>query len=146
MSKSNTFENELLEHIFNNVAISDIGDASGLPAAATAGSLYIALHVGDPGEAGNQSTNEASYTGYARKAVARANTEWTVATGTISNDNVVTFDPCTGGSATVDYFSIGKEASGATEILYSGALTSSLAISNGITPEFGTGALTVTEG
>lgn len=51
MSKSNTFENDLLQLIFNNVDIADIGDAGGLQNSATAGSLYIALHTGDPGEA-----------------------------------------------------------------------------------------------
>ena len=30
MSKGNTFENDLLQLIFNNVDIADIGDASGL--------------------------------------------------------------------------------------------------------------------
>jgi hypothetical protein len=42
MSKSNTFENDLLQLIFNNVDIADIGDAGGLQNSATAGSLYIA--------------------------------------------------------------------------------------------------------
>ena len=52
MSKSNTFENDLLQLLFNNVDIADIGDAAGIQNSATAGSLYLALHTADPGEAG----------------------------------------------------------------------------------------------
>ncbi len=62
MSKSNTFENDLLALIFNNTDIADIGDAGGLQNSAAAGSLYVALHTSDPGEAGNATTNETAYT------------------------------------------------------------------------------------
>ena len=72
MSKSNTFENDLLKLIFNNVDIADIGDAGGLQNSAAAGSLYVALHTADPGEAGNATTNETAYTNYARVAVGRS--------------------------------------------------------------------------
>lgn len=39
---------------------------------------YVSLHTGDPGEAGDQTTNEATYAGYARVAVARDSGGWTV--------------------------------------------------------------------
>jgi archaellum component FlaG (FlaF/FlaG flagellin family) len=71
MSKSNTFETDLLGLIFNNTDITLIGDAAGLQNSATAGSLYVSLHTADPGEAGDQITNETAYTNYARVAVAR---------------------------------------------------------------------------
>ena len=58
MSKSNTFENDILQLVLNNVDIADIGDAAGLQNSATAGSLYIALHTADPGETGTATTNE----------------------------------------------------------------------------------------
>ena len=35
-----------------------------------AGSLYVSLHTADPGVGGGQNTNEATYSGYARVAVA----------------------------------------------------------------------------
>jgi hypothetical protein len=66
MSKSNTWENDLLLLVFNNTNASLIGDATGLRGSTTAGSLYLSLHTADPGEAGNQSTNEIAYTSYAR--------------------------------------------------------------------------------
>lgn len=145
MSKSNTFENDLLLLLFNNTNIANIGDATGLRGSSAAGNLYIALHTADPGEAGDQTTNEVAYTSYARVAVARSSGGFTVATNTVTNAAAITFPQCTGGSATATHFSIGTSASGAGKILYSGALTASLAISNGITPEFAAGDLDGTE-
>lgn len=142
MSASNDFENAILLLVFNNTDIANIGDAAGLQNSATAGSLYVALHSSDPGETGKQNTNEVSYTGYARVAVARSGVGWTVSSSTVSNAAAVTFTICSGGSATATHFSIGYESSGATNIVVSGALTSSLAISSGITPSFAIGALT----
>ena len=134
MSKSNNFENQLLLLIFNNTDIANVGDAAGLQNSVTAGSLYVALHTADPGEAGTQATSEATYTGYARVAVARSGAGWTVAANAVSNAAAVAFGACTAGSSTCTYFSVGKEVSGATDILYSGALTASLAVTAGITP------------
>ena len=71
MSKSNAFETSLLGLLFNNTDIANIGDAAGLQNSAAAGSLYLALHTADPGEAGDQTTNECTYGSYARVAVAR---------------------------------------------------------------------------
>ena len=50
-----------------------------------------------------------------------------------------------GGTNTITHFSICTTASGAGQILYSGALSSSLAVSNNIPPQFGVGELVVTE-
>ena len=58
MSKSNTFENDLLLLVFNNTDITLIGDAAGLQNSAAAGSLYVSLHTSDPDEDGDQTTNE----------------------------------------------------------------------------------------
>ena len=57
----------------------------------------------------------------------------------------INFPACTGGSNTITYFSVVKETSGASVILYSGALTASLAVSSGITPSFAIGELDITE-
>jgi len=145
MSKSNTFENELLALLFNNTDLPDIGDAAGLQNSATAGSFYIALHTADPGEAGNASTSEATYGSYARVAVARSGAGWTVSGASVSNAAQISFPECTSGSETITYVSITVASSGASVILYSGALTASRGISSGITPLFAIGAVTVTE-
>lgn len=107
--------------------------------------LYVSLHTADPGAAGSQNTSEAAYTGYARVAVARTSGGWSISSETISNAGTITFPAATGGSETETFFGIGLASSGAGTLLYSGALTSSLAVSNGITPSFASGALTVTE-
>lgn len=136
MSMSNASETKLLQLLFQNDAWELVGDASGLQPSATAGSLYVALHTADPGEAGDQTTNEAAYTGYARVAVARTGGGWTVSGNQVSNTATVQFGECTAGSATVTHFSVGLLASGAGDILYSGALSASRAVSAGITPLF----------
>jgi hypothetical protein len=145
MSKSNTFENDLLKHVFNNDAISLVGDAGGLLGSSTAGSLYVSLHTADPGEAGDQTTSETAYTSYARVAVARTGAGWTVSGNTVSNAALVQFPQCGVTGATLTHFGVGTAASGAGKLLYSGALTASLAVSSGIQPQFAGGDLDVTE-
>lgn len=144
MSLSNAAETDLLELLFNNVDWPNIGDAAGLQNSATAGSFYISLHTSDPGEAGDQTTNEISYTGYARVAVARTAGGWTISGNNVSNTGAIAFGECTAGSGTATHFGIGTDASGAGNLIASGALSASLAISAGITPEFAAGDLDVT--
>ena len=136
MSMSNASESALLKLLFNNTDWANVGDAAGLQNSAEAGSFYVALHTADPTDAGNQTTSEASYTGYARVAVARPGGGWTVSGNQVSNAATVQFGECTAGSATVTHFSVGLLASGAGDILYSGALSASRAVSAGITPLF----------
>ena len=141
MSMSNASETNLLLLLFNNTDWANVGDAAGLQNSAAAGSFYVALHTADPGDAGNQLTNEVSYTGYARVAVARTAGGWTVSGNQVSNTATVQFGECTAGSATATHFSVGLLTSGAGDILYSGSLSASRSISSGITPLFNAGAL-----
>ena len=145
MSKSNTFENDLLALIFNNTDIADIGDAGGLQNSATAGSLYIALHTADPGEAGTATTSESAYGSYARQAVARSGAGWTVTANEAENAALIQFPECSSGSETISHVSITTAVSGASKILYSGALSASRSVSSGIQPQFAAGALVVSE-
>jgi hypothetical protein len=144
MSMTNAAEAALLDLLFLNTDWANIGDAAGLQNSATAGSFYISLHTADPGEAGTQSTSEASYTGYARVAVARTAGGWTRTVSTIANTALVQFAQCTGGSSIVTHFGIGTDSTGTGNLLLKGALTSSLSISNGIQPQFAAGAMTAT--
>lgn len=138
MSKGNTFENDLLLLIFNATAIANIADNAG---SSPLTSLYVSLHTADPGEAGNQTTNEAAYTSYARVAVARSGSGWTVSGNTVTNAALIQFPQCTGGSETITHFAIGTASSSTGKVLYKGALSSSLAVSSGIQPQFGAGEL-----
>jgi hypothetical protein len=139
---TNAAEAALLDLLFLNTDWANIGDVAGLQNSATAGSFFISLHTADPGEAGNQSTSEASYTGYARVAVARTAGGWTRTSSTVENTALVQFAQCTGGSSIVTHFGIGTDSTGTGNLLLKGALTSSLSISTGIQPQFAAGAMT----
>lgn len=141
MSAGNTFENDLMKLIFNATAIANIADNAGTSPLTN---LYLSLHTADPGEAGDQTTSEATYTSYARVAVARTSGGWTVTNDTATNAAAINFPACTGGTNTITYFAIGTASSSTGKILFSGALTSSLAVSTGITPSFAIGDLSVT--
>lgn len=133
MSKSNATETAILSYIFTATA----------PAWAGATDLDIHLHTADPGESGISTTSEATYTGYAAVTVTRSTSDWTVSGDTANNDNLVQFPQCIGGSNTITHVSI--TPAGSTTILYSGALNSSLAVSNGIQPQFAASALAISE-
>jgi hypothetical protein len=126
MSKGNIFENDLLLLIFNNVNIANIGDATGLRASTVAGQLFLSLHTADPGEAGDQSTNEVAYTGYARVGVARSGAGFTVTGNSVSPAANVDFGACTALPATYAFWGIGTSASGAGKLLYRGVIGANL--------------------
>lgn len=142
MSKSNVTENALLLLIFNATTWDLIAEND---TTSPATSLYVGLHTADPGEAGNQTTNECAYGSYARVAVVRTAGGWTVTGNAVENAALVQFPSCTSGTETATYFHVGTAASGAGSVLYSGALGASLAISSGIQPQFAAGALDVSE-
>jgi hypothetical protein len=132
MSKSNAFETDLLGLIFNGTAISTIADNA---ASSPLTNLFLALHTADPGEAGNQSTSEISYTGYSRVAVARTSGGWTITGNSVSPVAAIEFGEMTGGAGgTVTHASIGTASTGTSKILYSGALTPTIAVALGVLP------------
>ena len=221
MPKADTWELGLLNLLFTNTAFGGVGDSTGLPASGTTGSLYVSLHTASPGDGGDQTSNEANFTSYARVAVARTAGGWTVAEASLvasaTNTAQVTFPQCTGGSNTITHVGVGTTTSTtvaagsngqafpgtgnqisvasttgfpnsgtilvyngtsyqtvtytgtsggntftgtaggsgtlstgapvlqAGKLLYYGALTSSLAVSNNITPSFAAGALVIAE-
>src|SRR3954469_20762071 len=132
MSKGDTFENDLLKLIFNATAIANIADNAG---SAPLTNLYVSLHTADPGEAGSQTTSEATYTSYARVAVARTSGGWSVSANAVTPVAAINFPAGTGGSGTVTYFSVGTASSGAGKILYSGTVTPNIVTGNGVTPQ-----------
>lgn len=144
MSATNAFESALLSLFFENANAANIGDATGLRGSSTAGVFYISLHTSDPGETGDQTSNEAAYTSYARVSVARSTSGWTVSGNAATNDAEIAFPACTGGSETVTHFGIGTDSSGTGNLLFKGTLTPNLAVSNGITPKIAAGQLSTT--
>lgn len=141
MGKGATFNNDLLKLIFNATAISLIADNT---ATTPLTNLFLSLHTSDPTAAGNQNSNETSYTSYARVSVARTSGGWTVTTNSVSPVATISFPACTGGTATITHFAIGTLTSGAGKILYSGTVTPNIAVANGVTPQLTT-ATAITE-
>jgi hypothetical protein len=142
MSKSDVFENDLLKLIFNATPIAGLADNA---ASAPVATLYLALHTADPGEAGNQSTSEISYTGYARAGIARTAGAFTVTNNSVSPVANTSWPASTGGTGgTATHWSIGTLATGTGKILYSGPLTPNITVVSGVQPVY-SNASTVTE-
>ncbi len=142
MSKGNTFENDILRLIFNATAIANIADNA---ATSPLTNLFVSLHTADPGEAGDQTTSEISYTGYARVSVARTSGGWTVTTNSVSPTANIEFAAMTGGAGgTATHAAIGTAVSGAGKVLYKGALSPTISVTTGVVPRITT-ASTITE-
>lgn len=142
MSKGNTFENDLLQLIFNAVTIANIAiNATSSPLT----HLYVSLHTADPGEAGTQQTSEATYGAYARVAVIRTAAGWTVSSNAVTNAADIVFPEASSGSNVITHFGVGTATSGAGKLLYKGALSAGLSVTTGIEPRFEAGDLDITE-
>lgn len=143
MSKGNATENDIVKFIAQGTAMPSYG-----------ANLQVNLHVADPGEAGTATTSPPTHTGYVAVAVPRDASGWTICDGTnpyaanasgnaFKNAAEVTFPECTGGSDTITHASLSVVATG--QILYKGALTAPINISNLITPRFPVGTLIMAE-
>jgi len=137
MSKSDTFENDLLLLLFNNTAIANIGDAGGLRATVSAGTFWVSLYTADPTDTGTAITNETAYTGYARVSLNRASGAggFTVTGNSVSPQANVDFGECSaspGGAIT--HWGIVNTSSGAGKLLYSGTVTPNITMAVGVIP------------
>jgi hypothetical protein len=141
MSKGNVFENDLQKLIYNATAIANIADNA---AASPLTNIRVGLHTADPGEAGDQTTNEIAYTSYARAAVARTSGGWTVTNNSVSPASAIAFPEGTGGSGTATHGATGTAASGTGKILHKGAITPNIVTGSGIVPQLKTTS-TITE-
>jgi hypothetical protein len=144
MSRTNTSENNYLLLMFNNDPWANLGDATG-PSSGGDGSLYVSLHTADPGEAAaSQQASEATFGQYARQAVARTTSGWTVAGNTATNAAAITWTECDSGTNTITHVGIGTQVSGATELIWYGAVDTSRVVTTGVTLQFDAGALDIT--
>lgn len=142
MPKSTALSNGFLNLIFQAAAMASLFQNN---ATSPLTSLYVALHTANPGVGGSQTTSEAAYTGYARVAVVRTASGWSTATtGVVSPVAAITFPAATAGAETETFFSIGTAASGAGTILYSGAISPTIAVAAGVQPVLTT-ATTISE-
>lgn len=115
--KSDVLANDFLSHYFLNTAITNVGDAAGLLASASPGSLYVALCTSEPGDDGDPAGHEATYTGYARVAIARNGTQWELFDDAgekkVRNKLLTEFAAEKGdaGSVTITWFAVSRTAS-----------------------------------
>lgn len=135
MSKSNTTETDFLSYTFKATPFTWNASAN----------LYVSLHTADPTDAGDQSSFEATYGSYSRVEVVRSVVGWSVSGNTAQNAALIQFPQSTGGTNVLTYVAIGLSSSGATQILYSGQLNSSLTVTNLIQPQFSAAALQIQE-
>lgn len=141
MAKSSAFDNSLLRLIFNGSGITGLADNT---ATSPNTSLYVSLHTADPGVGGSQTTSEVTYTGYARVAVVRTTSGWTVTGASVSPAAAISFPAGTGGSGTATNWAVGMGSTGSGTILYTGTISPTITCGAGITPSLTT-ATTVTE-
>jgi hypothetical protein len=140
-AKSSTFNNDLLKMIFNAAAIANIADNA---ASSPLTNLYLSLHTATPAVGGSQTTNEAAYTSYARVPVARTSGGFTVSGSSVTLAALTSFPAATAGSETETFFAVGTTSSGTGKVLYFGAISPTIAVSAGVTPQLTTGT-TITE-
>jgi len=142
MPKSTASSNAIMALIYNattwaNVAI----NATGSPIT----DIYIALATASGAVSDTMSTNEATYTNYARQSVVRSTSGWTAPSGgATSNVAQITFPQCGVTGNTITSAKTGV-ASGASAVLHYGDLNAPIIVSNLIQPVFAIGAVTITE-
>jgi hypothetical protein len=134
MSKSNTTENDILKAMLQGTD----------PSWRAGATIYLALYTADPGEAGTAITNECAYGSYARVAITKSS-GWTDSGSTFTNAGLLQFPECTSGTETITHVGLVTTASGAGQLVISGALTASRSVSSGIQPQFAIAALSITE-
>lgn len=141
MGKATAYSSSLLALIFNATTIANLAiNATSSPATA----LFASLHTADPTASGNQASNEASYTSYARVSIARTSSGFTITSNSVSPAATIGFPACTGGTNTITHFGIGLSSSGSGTLLYSGTVTPNINVTTGVTPQLTT-ATTITE-
>lgn len=133
---SDAAETAILALIFNATAWANMADNA---ASSAQSNIATALHTADPTDSGTMSSNEASYTSYARVNVARTSSGWTVTGNSVSPVAEIAFPASGGSGSTITHFSTGKTGGGTTAIHMAGTVTPNIAIgAAGITPKLGT--------
>jgi hypothetical protein len=133
-TRSNYFIQKSLDHIYLNAAIANIGDATGLPAAGTAGNLYAALLV---------SGTEANYGSYARVAIPRTSAGFSRTNNVVSNVAQLNFPKATSGSNVCNQIAIYDRITSG-EQLHLQTLDNPITVTTNMQPIIEAGSLTIT--
>lgn len=135
-----------LENAFLKLLFQGVTDALFASAAGSLTTLYISLHTSDPDPAdgtisGEQTANETAYPSYARQAITRNGSSWTVSSSTpiqVAPAATVSFPASTAGTqgGAITHVGIGTALSGSGgKLLYSGALTPNITMAVGVIPQ-----------
>lgn len=110
--------------------------AQALPAEISAlGDLVISLHTADPGAAGSQQASELTYTGYARRQVARSAAGWVVTDNVARPAGRIDFPEMTGGvDQLAIWAAIGTSMAGAGRVLARARLSPDIQCRIGVIP------------
>ena len=131
MSKSNAYENLILDHTLGGVTYTP-------PA-----NIHVALYTVSPGE--DDTGTEVTGGSYARVSTTNDATNWPAAVdGSKQNGTEISFPTPTDSWGTVTHFGLRTAATGGT-LLYYGALDTPQAIASGNIVRFPVGSLTITE-
>ncbi len=131
-AKSTTLATNILKLMYQAVAWANVADNA---ASAPLTNTYVGLHTADPNvtpSAGDQTTSETSYTGYARQAVARTTGGWSVSAGVASPVANIVFPVSTSGTPTITHFATGTAASGAGNRWHAGTVSPNIVVSTSV--------------
>lgn len=125
---SNYLENALANHVFRTTGFTQPSN------------LHIALYTAGPTDAGGGT--ELTGAGYARVQVSRADSQWTLSSGAVSNTNTITFPTPSANWGNVTHFGI-FDASTGGNLLFHGSLTTAKTVNSGDTVTFPAGQLVI---
>ena len=131
MSLSNATEADILDVLLRGLD----------PSYRAGATQYLAMFTADPSETGSIA-DEADYTGYARVALTKSSA-WTGTASPFTNAALIQFGACTAGTNALTHFAVVDTASGAVNMMISGALSATLNVSAGIQPQFAGGVLSI---
>lgn len=133
-TRTSYFIQKVLDHIYLNTAITNLGDAAGVLPSTTAGNIYVALMTDGA---------EANYTSYARQAIPRTASGFVRSNSIISNVAQINFPKCTGGTNTITKIALYDALSSGNK-LHEETITDPIAVSTNVQPIIEAGYLTIT--
>lgn len=141
-AKTTAYATSMLASYFNGTSITGISqNITSSPNTV----LWLSLHTADPGNSGNQTTNEAAYTGYARQSVARTSSGFSVASAVATLVSNLTFPTATGGSEVETFVGVGLSQTGTGTLDYHLALSGVITVISGVAPVLVSGTSVVDE-
>ena len=143
-AKSTALDTALLQLIFNGNSTTTMSMAFINATSSPLSFLYASLHTATLTAASNQSSSEAAYGSYSRIAISRVSGQFTITGASVSPVSNIVFPAATSGTETETYLAIGVAASGASQILYFGALSPTIPVVSGVVPTILSGS-TITE-